>query len=161
MCKRCDYPRLLNDAGLEQTPHRLRVLEVIGDVGRPLSAQEVLTEVNRGQDVNKVTVYRILELLVEHNLVERISSGDRSFRYGLAPNENHRSHPHFFCLTCGRMECLSPAAMPLDMDSLKGSVSGAVRGVQIRLDGSCRECLQKKGLMTSSKKHEPAGRRPD
>ena len=148
MCELCDYSGFLAEAGLEGTPNRLLVFQVIGGSERPLSAQEILAEVNRSRDVNKVTVYRILELLVENRLVDRISSGDRSFRYGLAPNENHQPHPHFFCVNCGRMQCLSPDALSLDMESIRNSVPGSVNGVQIRLDGCCSECLKKQYLKT-------------
>ena len=118
MCHRCDYEGLLEHSGLGHTVNRLRVLEIIGNRSHPLSAQEIVEELNETQEVNRVTVYRILELLVEKRLVERISAGDRSFRYGLAPNANHQPHSHFYCLECGEMECLGPDQINLDTQPL-------------------------------------------
>ena len=142
MCEQCDYEELLTKGGLDLTPHRLSVLRAVGQSDKPLSAHEVLDLVNRRERINRVTVYRILELLVEHGLVDRLSSGDRTFRYGLAPNANHLPHPHFYCLGCGRMECLDPDSLNLDLGALSDSVAGAVERVQVRLDGMCRQCLR-------------------
>jgi Fur family ferric uptake transcriptional regulator len=141
MCDRCDYGNLLQDRDLDSTLNRVKVLEVIGNSPRPLSAQEIFEAVNQRQDINRVTVYRILDLLVENRLVDRISAGDRSFRYGLAPNANHRPHAHFYCTGCGRMECLSPESPLLDMEPLDATLPGVIERVEVRLDGTCKACL--------------------
>lgn len=140
MCHQCDYELLLEDSGLGWTMNRLRVLEIIGERSHPLTAQEIFEELNKTQEVNRVTVYRILELLVENNLVERISAGDRSFRYGLAPNANHQPHSHFYCVECGEMECLSPEQFNLDTQPLKRSFLGLIQRVEVRFDGICEGC---------------------
>lgn len=140
MCHRCDYEGLLEHSGLGHTVNRLRVLEIIGNRSHPLSAQEIIEELNKTREVNRVTVYRILELLVEKRLVERISAGDRSFRYGLAPNANHQPHSHFYCLECGEMECLSPDQITLDTQPLTRSFLGLIERVEIRFDGICQDC---------------------
>lgn len=140
MCDRCDYEVLLEDSGLGHTVNRLRVLEIIGNRSHPPSAQEIIEELNKTQEVNRVTVYRILELLVEKKLVERFSAGDRSFRYGLAPNANHLPHSHFYCVECGEMECLSPDQINLDTQPLKRSFLGLIERVEVRFDGICEDC---------------------
>jgi Fur family ferric uptake transcriptional regulator len=142
MCHLCDYPELLEKSGLGATSHRLKVLEIIGNNNSPLSAREIYNTLNRTDEINRVTVYRILERLVESGLIDRISSGGRSFRYGLAPNENHEPHAHFYCTECGNLECLNPESLRLDMDPIQRTFPGKVRNVQIRLDGLCKTCLQ-------------------
>jgi Fur family ferric uptake transcriptional regulator len=143
MCSLCDYPRLLQATGLSATPNRLRVLEMIGNNNSPLNAQEIHATLNRTGTINRVTVYRILDLLVENGLVERINSGGRSFRYGLAPNEHHARHPHFYCRYCGNMECLSPESLSLNLDPIRRTFPGRVEHIDIRLDGVCKICLCK------------------
>lgn len=142
MCDRCDYGGLLQARDLECTLNRVRLLEIIGGSPHPLSAHEVFVLASRGQNINRVTVYRILDLLVEKRLLEKISAGDRSFRYGLAPNANHSSHAHFYCTGCGRMECLSPGSPLVDMAPLESTFAGMVERVEIRLDGICETCLE-------------------
>ena len=140
MCEQCNYVSLLETNGLRHTPNRLRVLEIIGNSSQPLSAQEVIEELNRIRQVNRVTVYRILDLLVAKGLVERISAGDRSFRYGLAPNANHQPHSHFYCVECGEMECLSADQINLDTQLLQRSFLGLIERVEVRFDGICPDC---------------------
>jgi Fur family ferric uptake transcriptional regulator len=140
MCSDCDYMELLESSGLGRTTNRLRVLEVIGNSPHPLSAQEVLEALMQTQDINRVTVYRILDLLVDKKLLERISAGDRSFRYGLAPSVNHLPHSHFYCNECGVMECLDPECINLNMESLERKFQGLIERVEVRFDGVCETC---------------------
>lgn len=142
MCHQCDYSNLFKSCGLDDTPNRLHVMEVVGNSSYPLSAQEVFDTVTRTAHINRVTVYRILDVLVEKGLLDRISGGDRSFRYGIAPNENHRPHAHFYCKLCGNMECLSPESVRMNMESLKRSFPGLIEKAEIRIDGVCKNCLK-------------------
>lgn len=143
MCSQCDYVDLLESSGLNPVSNRVRVIEIIGDSSSPLSAQEILAIFRRTQDINRVTLYRILDLLVKYGLLERMSAGDRSFRYGLAETPNHPRHPHFYCTRCGRMECLEPRNLDLDMAALAESLSSEIQRVEVRLDGICKDCLNR------------------
>jgi Fur family ferric uptake transcriptional regulator len=143
MCHYCNYPRLLEQAGLTATDNRLKVLEVIGANASPLNVREIFNTLNRSSNINRVTIYRILDLLVENGIVDRLSGGGRSFYYGLAPNEHHHPHPHFYCKSCGNMECLNPESLPLDMAPLRRTYPGSVENVEVRVDGVCKNCLNK------------------
>ena len=143
MCHQCDYEELLSDAKLEATDNRVRVLEVVGNNNFPLSAKDIFNTLKRSSSINRVTVYRILDLLVDHGVVERISTGGRAFYYGLAPNNHHRSHPHFYCMICGQMDCLSPESLTVDMDSLLKTFPGQVKKVEVRIDGICKNCINR------------------
>lgn len=145
MCHRCDYNRLLEAAGLKTTSNRLSVLEIIGNNSSPLNVQEIFDILNRNMNINRVTVYRIIDLLVESGLLERLSGGGRSYYYGLAPNEHHRRHPHFYCRCCGNMECLNPASLSLDTRPLERTYPGVIESVEVRVDGVCKNCLKKTG----------------
>jgi Fur family ferric uptake transcriptional regulator len=144
MCHQCDYSRLLEESGLEHTAKRLRVLEVIGDNVSPLSARQIFETLKQTRPINRVTVYRILDLFVEKGLVDRISGGGRSFVYGLAPNENHPAHPHFYCKNCGNLECLNPQSLYVDMEPMERTFPGLIENVEVRIDGVCKNCLRKR-----------------
>jgi Fur family ferric uptake transcriptional regulator len=126
MCHRCNYEELLSGADLEATPNRVRVLEVVENNRFPLSASDIYKILERGGTINRVTVYRILDLLVEHGVVERISTGGRAFYYGLAPNDRHQPHPHFYCKKCGQMNCLSPESLIVDTGPLWETYPGGI-----------------------------------
>ncbi len=142
MCSKCDYQGLLEAAGLEATSNRMRVFEVVGNNRYPLTAGDIYRTVERHQAINRVTVYRILDLLVEKKLVERLSIGGRAAHFGMAPNTHHAPHPHFFCTKCGRVDCLNPGSLDISSDNLKKTFSGRIQRIEIRVDGVCRSCLQ-------------------
>jgi len=142
MCHQCNYEALLTEAKLDPTENRRRVLEVIGNNRFPLSAGDIYQTLERNSAINRVTVYRILDLLVDHGLVERISTGGRAFCYGMAPNEHHRPHAHFYCTRCGRMDCLSPESLTIDTDALLKTFPGRIDKVEVRVDGICKDCLK-------------------
>jgi Fur family ferric uptake transcriptional regulator len=77
---------------------------------------------------------------VDHGVVDRISTGGRAFYYGLAPNRHHEAHPHFYCMKCGQMDCLSPESLDLDMDAFSKTFPGQIQKVEVRIDGICKNC---------------------
>ncbi len=143
MCDNCNYKDLLASVDLDATEKRVRVLEVIGSNTFPLSASNIHETLDRNTSINRVTVYRILDLLVKNALVDRISTGGRASYYGLAPNENHQAHPHFYCTACGQMDCLTPETVAVEFDKFKATFAGRIDKFEMRLDGICKNCLKK------------------
>jgi len=142
MCQHCNYSELLDVRGLDPTPNRLRVMGVVGNNSSPIGAQDIFTTLSRTAEINRVTVYRILDLLVENGLVERLSGGGRSLVYGMAPNENHPAHPHFHCKSCGALQCMQPVNFNVDIKDIQRSFAGEVRSVEVLVSGICRNCLR-------------------
>ena len=140
MCQHCNYEQFLADANLEPTINRVRVLEIVGNNKDPLSAADIYKILQRSHTINRVTVYRILDLLVERGVVERISTGGRAFYYDLAPNDHHQAHPHFYCKSCGQMDCLNPESLTVDTGHLWKTYPGRIEKVEIRVDGVCKNC---------------------
>lgn len=140
MCQDCNYAELLQSASLEATANRLQVLEVVGGSSCPLSASDIYNVVCRSQAINRVTVYRILDLLVEQRILEKLSTGGRAAYYGLAPNRHHAPHAHFYCSRCGQMDCLRPEFLHIDAELLKRTFTGEISRVEIRVDGICKNC---------------------
>lgn len=145
MCDQCDYRQLLEDAGIEPSPNRLRILQAIGAGTGPLSVDEIYKTLKRNRRINRVTVYRVLELLESGGLVERLSAGGRAARFGLAPNQNHGPHSHFYCTSCGRLDCLSPESVIVETHGLERAVPGRIDRLEVRVDGICRACLGRSG----------------
>ena len=141
MCDQCNYKALLSDAGLEPTGNRRGVLEVIGSNNYPLSATDIFNILDRTSSINRVTVYRILDRLVALGVVERLSTGGRAAYYGLAPNEHHAPHPHFYCKACGQMDCLNPESLNVETDAIQKTFPGRIDKVEVRVDGICKNCL--------------------
>lgn len=132
---------MLSKNGVEPTPLRKAVFRFIGHKSRPVSAIEILETVRKQVTLNKVTVYRILDLLVEKRLVKRLYAGDRALRYGMGRSARHPEHAHFVCRQCGQMECLAAGDFPLDTKALQARTRHTVEDVDIRFEGICASCL--------------------
>ena len=113
------------------TEHRLRVLMAVGNTHHPSSAPEILEIISGRKDINRVTVYRILDLLVKHEVLNRLGLGEKPQRFCLR-SEHEDEHPHFHCTRCDCYICLDQHDLPLD-----------VRHVDIRLEGVCPACREK------------------
>lgn len=150
MCQNCNYAVLLKEAGLEKTINRMHVLEAVGNNTYPLTAADIFKVIDRNQSINRVTVYRILDLLVEKKIIERLSVGSRAAYYGLAPNENHAPHPHFYCTRCGQMDCLRSESVNIDAEELTKTFPGQIERVEVRVDGICKNCLRQQAQKSGS-----------
>jgi Fur family ferric uptake transcriptional regulator len=131
----------LKEAGLESTDRRLQVLMEVGNTAHPSSAQEILEKISAKNDINRVTVYRILDLLVEHEVLNRLGLGEKSQRFCLR-GAHEDEHPHFHCTRCDCYLCLNVPHLPLDRQALD-DLSLDIRHVDIRLEGICPACQKK------------------
>jgi len=141
MCDKCNYAKMLQAGGLEPTPLREAVFRSVGEESRPLMAAEIMTRVQNRMSINKVTLYRILGLLVERGMLRRLSAGGRAWRYGMGASFHHPDHPHFVCRQCGRIECLEPDLLPLDLKRYHAKGKGLITHVDVRFEGTCKKCL--------------------
>jgi len=93
------YKQALKKFGYKITKSREVVIDFLQRQAQPVSAQDIFDKIRK--DLDKVTVYRILEVLQEVGLVFKEYSG-REALYYLAEKQHH----HIVCRQCGHMECL-------------------------------------------------------
>jgi Fur family ferric uptake transcriptional regulator len=132
---------LLHKAGLRSTSARLAVLRQLREAIVPLSHADLATElVPTGLD--RATVYRNLMDLAEAGLVARAELGDHVWRYELRrhPGEHDVEHPHFVCVDCGKVTCLTDVKFELSPEpgSKKSSIGSLT---EVLLKGHCGKCV--------------------
>ena len=130
---------LLSKAGIRVTPHRRAVLRAVLDAAGAVTAPELEQGLSRGEPgMNRVTLYRTLDLLAEAGVLRRTNGPNRTYQYCLG-----HGHGHFHCRKCGRTQCLDPARLnpALLLAGLPERVE--VEEVDIRLDGLCAACRNK------------------
>jgi len=138
-----DTRAALRSAGLSATPHRLWVLALLEHAGRALSAPEILERAQSEQAMNKVTLYRILDLLAAKGLVAKSLGHDRSALYCLGERRTETAHGHFHCSGCGRALCLEIGAPALDLAALRASLPMRLDEISLNLFGRCPACLER------------------
>ena len=91
------------------------------------------------QDVDRTTIYRILNRFDEDGIVHKVicDDGKQYFAYSGSREVNGKDHDHFHfrCRSCGKVECLSEK---IEVDLPNGYEPEAFNGV---VSGYCNNCL--------------------
>ena len=131
---------LLHNAGLKATNSRIAVLKILAGSSKPLTHRDVFQD-SSCSGIDRVSVYRILEALVEKGLVHRIETSDRAWRFAFCDCESRgHCHPHFICAACGTVECLKDMEMPPTTLSKPGY---SIFGLKLYIQGICAKCNYK------------------
>ncbi len=94
----CD--KTLKAKGYKLTPQRRMVLDLLHESHAHLTAEDIVKRIHaNAPDVNKSTVYRTLELLVELEMVVK-SKLEGKFVYHHGDSGHHH---HFVCHGCGKI----------------------------------------------------------
>lgn len=143
MLSHCPSEQLLKRVGVEYTLYRASVLEVFRCGGKAMTPQGILSKIRKDHPIDKVTLYRILDLFVDKKLLRRLSSTQGPLRYEIICEKHSPAHAHFACRICGDMECLND----LCLNDLKKNILGkrAVHhgDVDLKIEGLCSHCQGK------------------
>ncbi|MBC7343247.1 MAG: transcriptional repressor [Clostridia bacterium] len=128
----------LKEAGYKLTPQRREIVRILGQATKPITAQEVCTQVQAVfPDTSLDTVYRNLRLLVDLDLVTQIRSGTcHSDCFELV----RQHHYHLVCLRCGSITCL-PGCPVANWQPTQEELNGfQVIKHSFELHGYCSKC---------------------
>ena len=129
---------LLAATGARLTRSRVQVLTTLLGAREALTHHEIERRLRRGQDVDRVTLYRVLEWLTDHGLAHKLAGEDRVWRFS-AVGHDHRhggGHAHFECSECGKMVCLDEARLA----SIAWPAGYRRREVEVTIKGCCDAC---------------------
>jgi Fur family ferric uptake transcriptional regulator len=97
--------------GARATPARIRVLQLLRDAPAALTHHDIEAALGDAM-LDRVTLYRVLDWLVESGLAHKSADASRVYRFSLAAPGEHTAHAHFRCEACGRVFCLDAAPPP-------------------------------------------------
>ena len=73
----------LRATGVRITPARAAVFKLLHESERALSHQEIESGLGRANPLDRVTVYRVLDWLVEQGLAHKVAGLDRVWRFSI------------------------------------------------------------------------------
>ncbi len=96
----------LKSKGYKLTPQRETTIRVLLEHEKDhLSAEEVFLLVKeRFPEIGMATVYRVLDLLNELQIVQKVNFGDGAARFDLRAANSPHLHHHLICTRCGSVE---------------------------------------------------------
>ena len=136
--------RQLKSRGIRLTRQRLVVVQVMESASRHMDAGEILSVAQKiDPNINRVTVYRTLELLKHLGLIDELDllhlRGHRHYYESHGP----RDHIHVACIECGKVREFESDLY----EELKQQISRDC-GIEITVSrtevgGTCNDCRRK------------------
>lgn len=141
------FKKMLKEKGLKLTGQRLLVLETMAEhPGEHLTAEEIFDLARRNYpEIGLATIYRTLQVLVELNVVDKISFDDGFARYELIKeldSERHHHH-HAICIGCKTVISLEEDLLEALEQELMENLGFAVTDHEVKLYGYCKQCRLK------------------
>jgi Fur family ferric uptake transcriptional regulator len=132
--------KVLATAGLKRGGARDRVIELLASQACALSAVEIEDALRAShRPTGRASVYRVLDLLVEHGLVERVEVGDGQARFErVDPGGEH--HHHLVCERCGQLVAFDDPGLERAIARVCARLGVRVESHDVLLRGACGRC---------------------
>lgn len=121
--------------GARATPARIRVLRLLRAAPCALTHHDVEAALG-SPPMDRVTLYRVLDWLVESGLAHKLTDANRVFRFAVVAPGEAAAHAHFRCDRCARVFCLD-GAPPRAPDLPQGF---SLSRMEVDLHGCCPDC---------------------
>ncbi|WP_137919540.1 Fur family transcriptional regulator [Hydrogenophaga sp. 2FB] len=132
----------LEAAGLRRTLATRAVLGLFlaQPQGGLTHAQALNALTARGLEINRVTLYRLLDRLAACGVLQRHTDDQaRTWRFSLAPVDEEGLQPHFECGACHRQFALGNAG-EMARELLRVIARQGHIGEQVAVRGTCSDC---------------------
>ena len=134
---KCNAKELLSSHNLKATKQRVLILDEIINNLHLFTANTIFELVS--ENVDLVTVYRVLNKFLEEGIVREILGQGDSKTYELSCIHNP-VHPHFSCSKCGKLFCLKAVKESILSDLEDGCDGFTVNEITIQFSGICKSC---------------------
>jgi len=135
---------VIGRAGHHRGAARDRVIELLAAQQCALSAIEIEDALRRGRrgqrPVGRASIYRVLELLHTHDLVNRLDLGDGIARYEPTDPAGQHHHHHLVCDQCGKLVAFDDPALERSIEQLSDRLGFRTTDHEVTLRGDCPDC---------------------
>lgn len=121
---------------MKATPIRIASIKHFESYDSPLDARELINYLQKKLEVNKVTVFRMLNTFTEKGLLRKLEFGEGKARYEL----NKQDHHHFICEKCGSIEDISDCNIDHIEKKIQKKKGVLVKRHSLEFFGVCRQC---------------------
>lgn len=130
----------LEKKGVKPTTNRILVFETLAQEVHPVSLTELVDLIST---MDKSSIFRVLTLFVEHDVIHCIEDGSGSAKYELCQMSGRHTmsdgHVHFYCERCHQISCFDDIHIP-QVPVPEGYSPHAVNYV---IKGICPKCCTK------------------
>jgi Fur family ferric uptake transcriptional regulator len=133
---------LLIRSGLKKTESRVALLNLFINAKKPLSAKKI-TENLIKKGIDRVTVYRMLEILSKKGIIRKVYTSTSEVQYEIV--DLREDHHHIICLECKKISdfhgCNAEILVKKALEQVKDFKSVSYHSFD--LFGVCANCIKK------------------
>lgn len=130
----------LERKGVKPTANRILVLKALLSNSTPVSLSDLEDFI---VTMDKSSIFRVLTLFLEHNVVHAMEDGSGSLKYEVCMSEGRCSlsdmHIHFYCEECHRTYCFKTIHVPV----MELPENFTPHFVNYMIKGECPECKRR------------------
>jgi Fur family ferric uptake transcriptional regulator len=132
-----NWSAALRKRNLKATSNRVEVLHTIEEFDKAIPHSKIQ---NRLQKVDRVTLYRTLNSLIESGMIHKVSVENDEIFYAICSQkctteEHNHQHVHFKCTSCNEVSCVqSNSIETLNLPGYK------IESFEIQAKGVCSNC---------------------
>lgn len=133
-----DIESALSIKNIKPTANRVLVMKELMKASHPVNLADL--EASLEYTMDKASIFRVLELFAEKDVVHVIEDGSRSLKYELCHSGDKHSiadqHAHFYCEHCKETYCIESAKVPM-IDIPDGFIP---HSINYMIKGICPKC---------------------
>ncbi len=132
----------ITEAGLKNTKPRRNIIDLLESNDDLLSAQQIYDKLREDNvHMNLSTVYRSLDKLTEHNIINKvILEKEKQALY----EYNREVHHHFLiCKNCNKIKTIYNCPLENYETELQNTTNFLITGHKIEFYGYCKTCQKK------------------
>jgi Fur family ferric uptake transcriptional regulator len=138
------FEDMLDKHQLKKTAPRLRVLSMMYSKNTATSQPDLESVMH---DIDRVTLYRILNVFEEKGIIHKIFDLDGTANYAVChsdceANHHHDEHVHFNCTVCKNVYCLNELSLP----SITIPAGFKLESFTLYATGLCPKCNKKNSV---------------
>ncbi len=133
------YKNILNQANIKATSQRIELLSLLSNSSKPLTLKDLMNKI-KFSGAHEVTLYRILAMFKEANLIKQLDLQDSVPYFEIVDYKN--DHHHIVCTVCKKVSdfigCGSDNLIKKALKQTKDFKS--VTSHSFELFGLCNKC---------------------
>ena len=130
--------------GLRASKNRDDVISLLQQGASPMAVEDIYESIKKlNNKISLSTVYRIIEKLVNLNIVHKVTTLDDNRALYEIVKDSHTHHHYMICVKCKKMIPIDDCPVKELEKSIEDKTGFSITGHKFELYGECKNCAQK------------------
>ncbi len=122
---------------ISRTPARATIVEFLSKSYSPVDVSQIVNFLRaKNLSTNKVTVYRVMDFLLEKGFIDKVEFREGKFRYEIKRDDHH----HFICQNCDVVEDISDCNISVLVEEIQKKKGILIKKHSLEFFGICKNC---------------------